>query len=496
MSPFVNKKDLYFDNSSPMLGISFNDITKKVNIPFTNCTTYPVQMYLPINNYNIQPQINDYRTLLDPSNQHKTDSLFYSQPFYISPEGVVTNETISMRIDKYFVPFNFSCNYYSDANIAFEQLGCEYKNFTINNYILCECKHLTEFVARQFEIPKLFYVEGRFFYLKYFVVLTNKDNFKTNFAFFCTVSIIGVWLLVVIFYTICDCVVMKKSNILDYLKMAIVKMNMPYRRFYNLNLGISMPTDALTRIKKGIVKQKKKLYSKTKKKGGEKKNVKKDDSSDEMADIELISVEKKPLEGPLSVEKLNDLAVNQKKEMDYKTRKTINFLSMDPDLMDFDNVNINAGALKKLNHVDGDEEKEQEMFEQALAGNNTEEVDLKKKKDKTLAKREKFYKPTEDDFNPKKIPVLTIMDTGGTGENENPTDPKNAFDDRKKEIEVKKKVDNFLISNMYKTTKNRADTGEADNDNDNDQDNFEENEEDEVEENNDQIEGVAGMIFY
>ena len=71
---------------------------------------------------------------------------------------------------------------------------------------------------------------------------------------------------------------------------------------------------------------------------------------------------------------------------------------MDPDLMDFDNVDINAGALKKLNHVDGDEEKEQEMFEQALAGNNTEETDLKKKKDKTLAKREKFYKPSEDCF--------------------------------------------------------------------------------------------------
>ena len=205
-----------------------------------------------------------------------------------------------------------------------------------------------------------------------------------------------------------------------------------------------MPSEALTRIKKGNIKPKKSKSTKETKKT-------KLDKDDYNSESEI--VDKHKIEESLSAEKLNEHVVNNQDIQDVnKSRQTAEFLVMDPALMSFNKLDIRDGYNNKLKQVPGDPEKEREMFELANEGNNSNSEMVKvKKKDSKKIKTEKFFKESDDDFNLKKIGLAQVFplndnDIGSESSRTNVLE-------RINEIEVKKKVGNFEISNMYKTQK-------------------------------------------
>ena len=63
-------------------------------------------------NYRLVDRINEKKELLSPENQFDLNDDIFCDPVYINKSGAVFNSTPEERRNKYFLGFNFSCEYY------------------------------------------------------------------------------------------------------------------------------------------------------------------------------------------------------------------------------------------------------------------------------------------------------------------------------------------------------------------------------------------------
>ena len=188
--------------------------------------------------------------MLDPTTQYNVNSSIFAMPIYITPNGQVTNDTIKQRIDKYFLPFNFSCMFYNPSINNFNSNGMVYYNFS-SNYYNCKSTHLTSFKVDYFQILPSFKTLGRFYYITHIELLFYFGNYLENYGLLIIMFILGIYLIVVIFYSICENYKKERLVLLDYLKKEIIKINIPYSRDYNYNLNIQFQSENIARINIG-----------------------------------------------------------------------------------------------------------------------------------------------------------------------------------------------------------------------------------------------------
>jgi hypothetical protein len=266
-SPFITVDNLYKNNSSPLIGLNFYDWQSGVKYPIFDCDNSTIKFYFPMTNQWLADFINEKREILDPSKQFYIPSAMFNDPMYIEASGKVLNYTIDERYNKYFVPYNFTCDFFNPAVSSFDSSGCNYKNFTELNFFKCECKHLTEFMVNYFQIIPDLRINTRFFYLWHYNLFFYPDNYTYNIAFYILLAIFGLYVSIIFFYSFCDCYIFRKLNIIDYLKAQIVKINLPYKRNYLYNLDMIMSEADLDRIRHGAVhyqQQEKKLRERQK----------------------------------------------------------------------------------------------------------------------------------------------------------------------------------------------------------------------------------------
>lgn len=250
-TPFLYSTKLYRNNSSPYVGVHFYDADSLKEVTIKNCTTNPVKLYFPVTNQYIPQIVNSHREIMEPAKQFPVTSTIFNDPIYIKDDGSVTNDTIDQRIEKYFIPVNFTCQFFNTDNSTYDLTGCSYTNYTDSNFYECKCDHLTDFIVNYVTINKTFNINSRFFYLAHYNLLGYPGNFFENVAFYMLTAAFGLYISIIMFYSFCDCYIYKKCGIIDYLKNQIIMVNLPYNRHYNFNLDIIIPMEALTRIYKG-----------------------------------------------------------------------------------------------------------------------------------------------------------------------------------------------------------------------------------------------------
>ena len=261
VSPFMSSEELYWNTSSPIISFKFLDYDTGEKIYLSDCgnADNQIQLYFPVNNYNLVDKINQKRSLLSPENQYALNDDIFCDPVYINASGAVFNSTPEERRSKYFLGFNFSCEYYKvpsedQNNIKLTKETLDYHKYTKENYIQCLTNKLVqeaygEFVVNSYQIPAEFHINSRFFYLKHFALLSWSDNYTDNqaFYFFVVVGITYAGLsLAYIYFEKYNFVSKQRMN---ELKKEITKMNLPYREDYIFNNDLKMGEEVKGKLK-------------------------------------------------------------------------------------------------------------------------------------------------------------------------------------------------------------------------------------------------------
>ena len=261
VSPYMSDESLYWNTSSPIITFKFLDYDTGEQLYLSDCVEKEnqIQLYFPVNNYNLVNTINSKKMLLSPDQQYDLKDSIFCDPVYINKSGAVLNTSLEERRQKYFIGFNFSCKYYkvssedqNDIRLIPETL--DFNNYTKDNYIQCLSNKLMqesygEFVVDSYLIPYEFHLNSRYFYLKHFKLLSWKDNYKNNQAFyyFVLLSVLYAGLSIVYIY-------FEKYHYINMqrlveLRKEVTKLNLPYRDEYLFNNDLYLKDEVAGKMK-------------------------------------------------------------------------------------------------------------------------------------------------------------------------------------------------------------------------------------------------------
>ena len=221
----------------------------------TKCDNTPITLYFPFNSYNYLTYINSQKDLFDPKNYKSPDDPIFRDPIYIYPNGYISDDTVQERIVKYYRHYNFSGLYYMSTSKSFSPSGISYVTYTSDkNYIVFTSEHLASFTSMLIPNNVEFVVDGRFFYIKKYMIFKYWPNYRTNVAFIIIASILLLFLFSCLFYWIYDYSYFSQKSLLEFLKREIVKVHMPYLLQNNLNVNELIPKYTASLDKKKEIK--------------------------------------------------------------------------------------------------------------------------------------------------------------------------------------------------------------------------------------------------
>ena len=234
-NPLAWDLKFYQNSATPYVSLYFIDaITNK---PFTisDCVKTPIRLYLPFNSYQWVDQVNAQLNLFLPGNYYGPDHPIFKSPIFINQTGFVSDDTVEERIARFQRNYNFSCSYFVEKTSVFNTTGLVYSDLSKTNFIKCNTTHTTDFST--FIIPNIvqYNIDGPFFYLKYPQVFTYWPNYTSNFAFFISVGLIGLFLIAVCLTTCWDWKYYRQEVLLEYIKYNIVRVQMPYNQKIEFN---------------------------------------------------------------------------------------------------------------------------------------------------------------------------------------------------------------------------------------------------------------------
>ena len=261
VNPYMSSENLYWNTTSPVITFKFLDYDTGEKIYLSNCgnADNQIQLYFPVNNYNLTERINAKKDLLSPENQYSLDDDIFCDPVYINASGAVFNSTPEERRNKYFLGFNFSCDYYKvksedQSNIQLTKETLDYHKYTKDNYIQCLSNKLVqesygEFVVDSYEVPAEFHINSRFFYLKHYMLLAWKENYSENQAFYYFIALTVTYAALSLGYIYFEKYHYIHKQKLGELKTEATKMNLPYRDEYIFNNDLQMEQEIKGKLK-------------------------------------------------------------------------------------------------------------------------------------------------------------------------------------------------------------------------------------------------------
>ena len=254
--PYLSDNSLFWNNTSPLITIELIDYYTLKQIYLNDCgEESEIKLYFPISHYLMTPRINEKKKYVAPKNQYSMTGSMFNDPVYIAPNGKVDNSTTKERQKDYFINFNLSCKSYiletepkRKYNLNLDYSILDYVNFTDDNYAVCYRKNLlhsdfSEFVLEHYDVKGVFKVNTRFFYLIHFELYKYGPNYKGNYGLFIFIFLIVFYFLMIFIYKIIEKFIMKKLQLLNFLNMCILKINLPYLGTYNVKSDLNLSNE-------------------------------------------------------------------------------------------------------------------------------------------------------------------------------------------------------------------------------------------------------------
>ena len=255
--PFSHDSTFYPNITSDFISIKILDYNGK-EIIIKDCDSLnPIKLYFSFTSYNWLNYINEQKFLFDPSNYKLPNDPIFRDPIYINKSGAVLNDTVEQRIAKYSRSYNLSGIYYiPNEKSLFSTNGITFENFTSDsNYIIFHSNHLTSFTCMLTPNKMDFVIDGRFFYLKKYILFKWKDNYIKNPGFLFIGFIMFLYLFTCFVCYCRDNKYFVKIEQLDFLKKEIVKVHFPYNQKGDKEIEEIIPNFNIQEKNKKEIKQ-------------------------------------------------------------------------------------------------------------------------------------------------------------------------------------------------------------------------------------------------
>ena len=229
--PFGYLESLSINHTSPIVELKFIDASTMKEIKLNECNDrYQIKISMPFTSYTWLSELNRQKWLYDPNNYKTPDDPIFSDPIHIDKKGVISNDTIEDRIEKYNRLYNFSCTFYDEDLGEFSEEGLDYLNFTADsNYIVYASSHLTMFTTFFKENNMEFKTQSRFFYIARPQLFKHLPNYN-NYAFFTIIVVFGLYFLLWITLGCYDKKKYQRQYSLYTLKHEITKALIVYKK--------------------------------------------------------------------------------------------------------------------------------------------------------------------------------------------------------------------------------------------------------------------------
>ena len=233
--PFGYNNTLLLDNTSPTVTMKIADVSNGIlgkYVSLTDCidTNYLV-FHLPYSSYSYIDKFNYQKNLYDPNQYLAPDDDIFKDPIFIDENGVVTDDTVEKRIEKYNRIYNISPKYYDEILEGFSTEGVTYINFTNDtNYVVFNSSHLTEFTAFFIKNNASFVINNRFYYLYRTRLFKHWPNFISAIGSSMFLALFILYAFLVIIFACYDRKYTDQENVLDFIKKEIVKINLRYKQ--------------------------------------------------------------------------------------------------------------------------------------------------------------------------------------------------------------------------------------------------------------------------
>ena len=230
--PFGYNNTLLEPNISPMVELRFYDIETGKDVTIQDCLgNNALVYYLPFTYYPYIDIFNYQKDLYDPNQYYAPDDPIFRDPIYITPEGIVTEDTVEQRIEKYNRLYNITPKYFNDISQDFRDDGIVYLNFTNDtNFVVFTSTHLSQFTSFLVKNNASFVVDGRFYYLfrpQIFKYLPNFIGSKGSLIF---LVFFILYIFLIISLACYDRIYTDKEIVLDFIKEQIVKASLHYQK--------------------------------------------------------------------------------------------------------------------------------------------------------------------------------------------------------------------------------------------------------------------------
>ena len=230
--PFGYDNSLLIDNLSPLVEIRFYDITTGKDVTIQDCMGENALIYyLPYCNYQYLYIFNYQKDLYDPNQYIAPYDPIFRDPIYIESNGVVTNDTVEQRIEKYNRLYNITPKYYNEIFGEFRDDGIVYINFTNDtNFVKFSSTHLCQFTSFFVKNNASFVIDGRFYYLfrpQIFKYLPNFVGSKGSLIF---LVFFVLYMFLVVILACYDRKYTDRETVLDFIKKEIAKITLHYQK--------------------------------------------------------------------------------------------------------------------------------------------------------------------------------------------------------------------------------------------------------------------------
>ena len=263
VNPLSYEGQFYPNITSPLISIKIYD-NRGNEVPIRNCPSNKmIKIQLPFNSYDWINYINEQKWLFLPENYKiETDPVF-RDPILIWDNGSVSDDTVEERILKYYRYYNIVGLVYTPNSLSlYEYTSFLFKNISDTFLLMFETNHFSAFTSMLIPNIMKFVVDGRFYYLPRYEVLLCFDNHIHNPVFYIWASLLGLFILISIFFIFYDYRYFDNLEILDFLKKEIVKVHFPYGQ---LKFGLNdenvyklIPKES--KLKKGSNRQFRKMF--------------------------------------------------------------------------------------------------------------------------------------------------------------------------------------------------------------------------------------------
>ena len=260
--PYGYDHPLLLKNIAPLINIIFYDIETDKEVTIQDCFgENALIINLPFINSPYLSEFNRQKHLYDPNQYYSPNDPIFRDRIYITPEGIVTDDTVEQRILKYNRLFNISPCYYNELYSKFQDDGIKYLNFTNDtNYMIFSASHLSKFTA--FIIPNnaTFTDSGRFYYLFRTQIFKYPPNYIESRGSLILLAFLALYIILVISLACYDRKYTDMEVVLDFIKEEIVRVDSHYKRNKEDLVKKTIPNNLGNEYDPNFLTRRKKMY--------------------------------------------------------------------------------------------------------------------------------------------------------------------------------------------------------------------------------------------